>query len=130
MVIGKKSKEPWAMFTNHYNCAHKHIHHGHMQWLYDHGQGLSPSPTSRQYKIHVNLKPMIHTYITRNKRWRNGRVEVVKDLYSGEVWGSNPADSHNILHTTNNQTMSDTWCPQIGPSVLIPFANKRTRVIS
>jgi hypothetical protein len=130
MVIWKKSKEPQAMHANHYNRLQKHIHHGHMQWLYDHGWWLSPGPTSRQYKIHVNLKPMIHTYITRNKRWRNGRAKVVKDLYGGEVRGSNPADSHNILHKTNTQSTSDMWCPRIGPCVLISFSIYRTRVIS
>jgi hypothetical protein len=37
----------------------------------------------------------------------------------------------SFFYITNiNQTMSDTWRPRIGPRVLTPFANKRTRVTS
>jgi hypothetical protein len=47
-----------------------------------------------------------------------------------EVRGSNPTASNIFYTSINNQPMRDTWRPWIGPRVLIPFANNRTRVSS
>jgi hypothetical protein len=40
-------------------------------------------------------------------------------------WGGPGVEPHGlpyILHTTTSQPMSDTWCPRIGPHVLISFS--------
>jgi hypothetical protein len=40
-----------------------------------------------------------------------------------EVQGSNPVDSqYNFTYKHNDQRMSDTWRPRVGPRVLILFA--------
>jgi hypothetical protein len=52
----------------------------------------------------------------------------VKTYAVGRFGGRTPWLPIYILHNYINQSMSDTWHPQIGPRVLTPFASYRTLV--
>jgi hypothetical protein len=88
------------------------------------GLGLSPDSTPHQWLYTLNINTYSLVYITRNKRWSAGRRLVAKALSVGEVRGSNPVDSQcNFIYEKNDQRMSDTWRPRVGPRFLILFAN-------
>jgi len=62
--------------------------------------------------------------------WRCSGRTVMWRRYMGGGPGVEPHGLPYILHITNDQTMSDTWCLQIGSRVLIPFSIQQTCVDS
>jgi hypothetical protein len=51
-------------------------------------------------------------------------LDFVKALCGGEVQGSNPAASNILYIELLSQPVSDTWCPWIGPRVLLLLATQ------
>jgi hypothetical protein len=51
-------------------------------------------------------------------------LEFVETLRGGEVRGSSPAASNILYIELLSQPMSDTWCPWIGPRVLLLLATQ------
>jgi hypothetical protein len=95
----------------------------------DHGPGLSPSPTPPFIQLYDFIN-IAMGYMLIHMVWAHWSDDYTKVLHSGGGLGVEPRGLPIILHTTINQTTSDTWCPWIGPRVLIPFATKWTRVTS
>jgi hypothetical protein len=100
----------------------------HMERSYnianDHGSGLSLGLTPRRILHILNSNVIKWIYITTYNRWSNGSMVLAKALCGGGGPGVEPRGLQQFYTTTINQTTSDTWRPQIGPRVLIPFATK------